>query len=111
MNWKQYLWRLQTKNLMIENRKPVYIIDGEDLESLLRDIVKSEFTILEDKLRTPPRILTREEAGVKIGVSKNTVSQYIKRGLIPNRGIGHKILILESDLETIPTKYKHNYYK
>ena len=93
------------------DRKPMYVIDGEDLESLLRDIVKSEFTILEDKLRVPPRILTREEAGAKIGVSKNTVSQYIKRGLIPNRGIGHKILILESDLETIPLKYKHNYYK
>jgi response regulator of citrate/malate metabolism len=93
------------------DKKPMYVIDGEDLESLLRDIVKSEFTILENKLRAPPRILTREEAGDKIGVSKNTVSQYIKRGLIPNRGIGHKILILESDLETIPTKYKHNYYK
>jgi hypothetical protein len=93
------------------DKKPMYVIDGEDLESLLRDIVKSEFTILENKLRAPPRILTREEAGAKIGVSKNTVSLYIKRGLIPNRGIGHKILILESDLETIPSKYKHNYYK
>lgn len=92
------------------DRKPMYVIDGEDLEFLLRDIVKSEFAILEGKLRTPPRILTREEAGQKIGVSKNTVSQYIKRGLIPNRGIGHKILILESDLETVPTKYKHRYY-
>jgi hypothetical protein len=96
---------------MKKEHKPMYVIDGEDLESLLRDIVKSEFTILENKLRTPPRILTREEAGKKIGVSKNTVSQYIKRGLIPNRGIGHKVLILESDLETIPTKYKHRYYK
>ncbi len=96
---------------MKQEIKPMYVLDGEDLESLLRDIVKSEFAILEDKLKTPPRILTREEAGQKIGVSKNTVSQYIKRGLIPNRGIGHKILILESDLETIPTKYKHNYYK
>jgi response regulator of citrate/malate metabolism len=95
---------------MKTDRKPMYVIDGEDLESLLRDIVKSEFAVLEDKLRTPPRILTREEAGNKIGVSKNTVSQYIKRGLIPNRGIGHKVLILESDLETIPTKYKPRYY-
>ena len=96
---------------MKQEIKPMYVLDGEDLESLLRDIVKSEFAILEDKLKTPPRILTREEAGQKIGVSKNTVSHYIKLGLIPNRGIGHKILILESDLETIPTKYKHNYYK
>jgi hypothetical protein len=91
------------------DRKPMYVIDGEDLEALLRDIVKSEFAVLEDKLRTPPRILTREEAGIKIGVSKNTVSQYIKRGLIPNRGIGHKILILESDLEQIPSKFIHKY--
>lgn len=88
----------------------MYVIDGEDLESLLRDIVKSEFAVLEEKLRTPPRILTREEAGQKIGVSKNTVSEYIKRGLIPNRGIGHKILVLESDLERIPSKYNRNYY-
>lgn len=88
----------------------MYVIDGEDLDSLLRDIVKSEFAVLEEKLRTPPRILTREEAGQKIGVSKNTISEYIKRGLIPNRGIGHKILVLESDLERIPSKYNRNYY-
>lgn len=95
---------------MKKEQKPMYVIDGEDLESLLRDIVKSEFVVLEEKLRTPPRILTREEAGQKIGVSKNTVSQYIKRGLIPNRGIGHKILVLESDLERIPSKYNRKYY-
>lgn len=95
---------------MKKEQKPMYVIDGEDLESLLRDIVKSEFAVLEEKLRTPPRILTREEAGQKIGVSKNTVSEYIKRGLIPNRGIGHKILVLESDLERIPSKYNRNYY-
>jgi response regulator of citrate/malate metabolism len=95
---------------MNTNRKPVYVIDGEDLESLLRDIVKSEFAVLEDKLRTPPKILTREEAGQKIGVSKNTISKYVKSGLIPNRGIGHKILVLESDLERISSKYNRNYY-
>ncbi|MHA8064978.1 helix-turn-helix domain-containing protein [Aquirufa aurantiipilula] len=95
---------------MNKEQKPMYVIDGEDLDSLLRDIVKSEFAVLEEKLRTPPRILTREEAGQKIGVSKNTVSEYIKRGLIPNRGIGHKILVLESDLERIPSKYNRNYY-
>ncbi|MHA8061397.1 helix-turn-helix domain-containing protein [Aquirufa beregesia] len=95
---------------MKKEQKPVYVIDGEDLDSLLRDIVKSEFAVLEEKLRTPPRILTREEAGQKIGVSKNTISEYIKRGLIPNRGIGHKILVLESDLERIPSKYNRNYY-
>ena len=93
---------------MNTNRKPVYVIDGEDLESLLRDIVKSEFAVLEDKLRTPPKILTREEAGQKIGVSKNTISKYVKSGLIPNRGIGHKILVLESDLERISSKYNRN---
>jgi len=51
---------------MKTDSKPMYVIDGEDLESLLRDIVKSEFAILEGKLRTPPRILTREEAGQKL---------------------------------------------
>jgi hypothetical protein len=95
---------------MNTNRKPMYVIDGGDLESLLRDIVKSEFAVLEDKLRTPPKILTREEAGQKIGVSKNTISKYVKSGLIPNRGIGHKILVLESDLERISSKYNRNYY-
>ncbi len=95
---------------MNTNRKPMYLIDGEDLESLLRDIVKSEFAVLEEKLKYPPRILTREEAGIKIGVSKNTVSKYVKSGLIPNRGMGHKILVLESDLERISPKYNRNYY-
>ena len=87
----------------------MYVIDGEDLESLLREIVKSEFSVLEEKLKIPPRILTREEAGKKIGVTKNTVSEYIKRGLIPNRGLGHKVLVLESDLEQIPSKFIRKY--
>ena len=94
---------------MKKEQKPMYVIDGEDLEFLLRDIVKSEFAVLEEKLKIPPRILTREEAGKKIGVTKNTVSEYIKRGLIPNRGMGHKVLVLESDLELIPSKFVRNY--
>lgn len=94
---------------MKKEQKPMYVLDSDDLELLLRDIVKSEFAVLEEKLKIPPRILTREEAGKKIGVTKNTVSQYIKRGLIPNRGMGHKVLVLESDLEQIPSKFNHKY--
>jgi len=89
--------------------RPVYLIDSIDLDKILRDIIKSEFKILEERLMKEPRILSRTEAAKFIGVSSNTVSEYVKRGLIPNRGNGRKIMILESDLTKVSRKrgYTH----
>jgi hypothetical protein len=89
---------------------PMYLLDGESLEEKLRTIIREELQLLGQKINREPKILTRENAAQKIGVCPNTISDYIKRGQLKNRGIGRKILILESDLEGIkPNKY--TFYK
>jgi hypothetical protein len=89
---------------------PMYLLDGESLEEKLRTIIREELQLLGQKINREPKILTRENAAQKIGVCPNTISDYIKRGQLKNRGIGRKILILESDLEGIkPNRY--TFYK
>ena len=86
---------------MTEQSKPVYQIDGN---------VRSEFKILEEKLMKEPKVLSREEAAKMIGVSPSTISQYVKNGLLPNRGLGRRINILESDLVKVPKKRNYTHY-
>jgi hypothetical protein len=86
---------------MYNESNPMYLLDGESLEEKLRTIIREELQVLTQKINREPKILTRENAAEKIGVCPNTISDYIKRGQLKNRGIGRKILILESDLEGI----------
>ena len=95
---------------MYNDNKSMYLLDGESLEEILRTIIREELQILTQKINREPKILTRENAAEKIGVCPNTISDYVKRGQLKNRGIGRKILILESDLEGIkPNSY--TFYK
>lgn len=95
---------------MYSENKSMYLLDGESLEEILRTIIREELQILTQKINREPKILTREIAAERIGVCPNTISDYVKRGQLKNRGIGRKILILESDLEGIkPNRY--TFYK
>lgn len=95
---------------MYNENKSMYLLDGESLEEKLRTIIQEELQVLTQKINREPKILTRENAAEKIGVCPNTISDYVKRGQLKNRGIGRKILILESDLEGIkPNGY--TFYK
>jgi hypothetical protein len=86
--------------------RPMFLLDGDSLDEKLRTIIREEIQILSQKINREPKILTRENAAKKIGVCPNTISDYVKRGQLKNRGIGRKILILESDLEGIrPNNY------
>jgi len=78
------------------------ILSPGDLTELMTEIVRNELKQLEERLTKPSRILTREQAAEILGVSPNTVSNYVRQGLIPNRGIGRRILILETDLSKAP---------
>lgn len=91
-----------------EEKQPMFLINGNNLEEILRKVVRDEMATLENKLKREPKVLTREVAAERIGVCPNTISEYVKTGRLPNRGIGRKILILESDLEGIkPNRYTH----
>lgn len=91
---------------MNKEKYQMYLLDGELLDEKLRTIIREELEFLIQKINRDPKILTRDAAASKIGVCPNTISDYVKRGQLINRGIGRKILILESDLEGIkPNRY------
>lgn len=95
---------------MYNETNPVFLLDRISLEEKLRTIIREELQILSQKINREPKILTRENAAQKLGVCPNTISDYVKRGQLKNRGIGRKILILETDLEGIkPNGY--TFYK
>ena len=89
----------------------MYILNGNNLEEILRKVVRDEINNLKKTLTREPKVLTREAAAERIGVCPNTVSEYVKSGRLRNRGIGRKILILESDLDGIGVKNPVTYNK
>lgn len=93
---------------MLEENNKVYFLTENNLRDVIKDIFEVEFQKLESKLSKKSKILTRDDAAKLIGVCPNTISEYIKSGRLTNRGIGRKVLILESDLEGVkPGRYSH----
>jgi len=94
---------------MIEENSSVFFLTKNNLRDVIKDIFNEEFQKLETKLTKKSKILTRDDAAKLIGVCPNTISEYIKSGRLVNRGLGRKVLILESDLEGIkPSQYRHH---
>lgn len=93
---------------MIDENSSVFFLTKNNLRDVIKDIFDEEFQKLETKLSKQSKILTRDDAAKLIGVCPNTISEYIKSGRLKNRGIGRKVLILESDLEGVkPGQYNH----
>ncbi len=91
---------------MIEENSRVYFLTENNLRQVIKDIFEHQFQKLETKLSKKSKILTRDDAAKLIGVCPNTISEYVKSGRLTNRGIGRKLLILESDLEGVkPGRY------
>ena len=90
-------------NNAVINSDPIYLLKKESLEDNLRLVIREELQILIHKINRESKILTREDAAEKIGVCPNTISDYIRRGYLKNRGKGRRIMILESDLEEVKT--------
>jgi hypothetical protein len=93
---------------MIEEKSRVFFLTENNLRDVIKDIFAEEFQKLDEKFFKKSKILTRDDAAKFIGVCPNTISEYIKSGRLINRGIGRKVLILESDLEGVkPGRYTH----
>ena len=90
-------------NNTFTNADPISLLKNESLEDNLRLVIREELQILIHKINRESKILTREDAAEKIGVCPNTISDYIRRGYLKNRGKGRRIMILESDLEEVKT--------
>ena len=81
---------------------PMYLISQDDLKIVLRDIIQNEVSqLIDNKVIRQPKVLSRTEAAKEIGVCENTISVYVQQGRIPNRGIGRKIMVYDTDLEHI----------
>jgi len=93
---------------MIQDSNKLFFLTENNLREVIKDLFAEEFQKLDEKLLKKSKILTRDDAAKFIGVCPNTISEYIKSGRLTNRGIGRKVLILESDLEGVkPGRYTH----
>ena len=96
-------------NTIQMNNTPIYLIQKEDLQSTIRDVVASEFKLLEERLLKSSNVLTREQAADLIGVTANTISRWVKEGILVNRGIGRKVLVTEHDLTVAKNGIRSKY--
>ena len=92
------------------NERPIYQIDSKQLEWALAQLLDKKFEELIDRINTPEIIHTRDEAADLLGVRPNTVSSYIERGILTNKGVGRKVLISSKELDRILNK-KHVSYR
>lgn len=91
------------------NNTPMYLLQKDELQTTIRDVVASEFKLLEERLQKNSNVLTREQAADLIGVSANTISRWVKDGLLTNRGIGRKVLVSEYDLTNAKNSIRSKY--
>ena len=84
---------------------PMYLISKDDLKNVLSEIIQNEVSqLIDNKVIRQPKVLSRTEAAKQLGLCENTISEYVKQGRIPNRGIGRKIFLYDTDLEHIRTR-------
>lgn len=94
---------------MYNENKQMFLLDGENLEELLRKIIKEEISQMVKSITRVPKTLTRDEAAELLNVCPNTISEFIKGGRLINRGVGRKILLHDIDLDGIRARnVKHN---
>ena len=84
--------------------RPIYQIDSKQLEWVLAELLDKKFEELIDRINTPEIIHTRDEAAGILGVRPNTISSYIERGILTNKGVGRKVLISSKELDRILKK-------
>jgi|688.fasta_scaffold324064_2 excisionase family DNA binding protein len=95
---------------MYNSERPIYQIDSIQLERILDKILDKKFNEYIERSYRPEVIYTRDEAASLLSVRPNTVSSYIERGIITNKGVGRKVLISSKELDRILNK-KHVSYK
>ena len=90
---------------MYNENQSMFLLEGKTLEETIRKIIREEINMMIKTITREPKALTRQQAAERINVCENTISQYVKVGLLKNRGAGRKILIHDTDLEGFKTKF------
>jgi predicted DNA-binding transcriptional regulator AlpA len=82
------------------------VISKEDLNLMVTEIIRSELTRI--SLQPPERILSLVAAARILGISRSLIFQWRKEGFLPNRKIGKRVFVVESEiLETIKNLPRH----
>jgi hypothetical protein len=81
-----------------ENNYPFMGLQTDLLKEVIREVVRDEFKLIENKLTPPSKQLTRLKAAKIAQVSPKTISRWVDKGYVTNLGKGRKILVEESDL-------------
>jgi len=84
---------------MVNIDRPVYQIDSGQLEWILGKILDKKFEEYMERSNKPEVIYTRDEAAKLLGVRPNTISGYIDKKILTNRGVGRKILISSKEID------------
>jgi excisionase family DNA binding protein len=90
------------------------ITTKEELEELVKTSVKNgikEYFLQQELKDSKDPYITVQEAAVRLKVSKLTVRNYVKRGLIKARKVGNRILIDTKSIETALSEVKSLKYK
>lgn len=87
----------------------MYLIQKDELQFAIKEAMASELQQLEERLTKRGNVLTREQAADLIGVTPNTISRWVKEGLLVNRGVGRKVLVNEHDLTTAKNGIRSKY--
>ncbi|MBN2215015.1 MAG: helix-turn-helix domain-containing protein [Bacteroidales bacterium] len=86
------------------------ILQGITADELLYKIRKTVAEAIDartpDNPETSKKYLTRAEAAERLNISLPTLNEYTKRGLIPGRRCGRRVLYLETELEEAVKKMR-----
>ena len=89
--------------------RPVYQIDGYQLELVLAKLLDKKFEELIEKINKEEIIYTRDQASTILGVRPNTVSSYISKGILRNKGLARKVLISSKDIDRLLNNNKSTF--
>lgn len=84
--------------------RPIYQLDSNQLELVLAKLLDKKFEELIEKINKEEKIYTRDQASKILGVRPNTVSSYINKGILKNKGIARKVLISSKDIDRLLNK-------
>jgi excisionase family DNA binding protein len=90
------------------------ITTKEELEELVKTSVKNgikEYFLQQELNDSKDPYITVQEAAVRLKVSKLTLRNYIKRGLIKARKVGNRVLIDTKSIEKALAEVKSLKYK
>lgn len=79
----------------------ITILNASDIKEIVASVIKAELSKFENKGFNDLVVLTRNEAAAILKVTPPTISQYIKIGVLTNRGSGKKVLILKRDIDEL----------